>query len=214
MKNAQGEYQQVLIEVQKAKFSTDIMRFRRYLDEQYLAGENRPKKAPPILTIYFLGHPLEHTKAPVIRVQRESYDLTTGERLTEREPFIESLPHDSYVVQISHLRRERRTEVEKLLQIFDQKGRVYSDWHLLEIDEEEMLERYQLFLFYLQRAALDPKVMDAMDIEDDVLEELQDLERKVAQAQAEKEQAQAEKERERLEKERLLALLKQAGIEP
>ena len=28
-------YKQVLIEIQKAKYSTDIMRFRRYLGEQY-----------------------------------------------------------------------------------------------------------------------------------------------------------------------------------
>ena len=34
VKNAAGEQRQVLIEIQKAKLSLDIMRFRRYLGEQ------------------------------------------------------------------------------------------------------------------------------------------------------------------------------------
>ncbi|CAK0760220.1 hypothetical protein CCP4SC76_3260027 [Gammaproteobacteria bacterium] len=85
-KNAEGEYQQVLIEIQKAKLGSDIMRFRRYLGEQYRdpnnlqPGTDRPRKALPLLTIYFLGHPLEHTKVPVIRVQRECFDMTTGKQ--------------------------------------------------------------------------------------------------------------------------------------
>ena len=113
----------MLIEIQKAKLGTDIMRFRRYLGEQYRdpnnlrPGTDRPKRVLPLLTIYFLGHPLEHTKAPVIRVRRESLDMTTGKRLEKPEPFIESLTHDSYVIQIPYLRRERQTEVEELLQI-------------------------------------------------------------------------------------------------
>ncbi|MBN2441117.1 MAG: hypothetical protein JXJ04_07215 [Spirochaetales bacterium] len=37
IKTADG-YKQLLIEIQKAKFATDIMRFRRYLGEQYSTG--------------------------------------------------------------------------------------------------------------------------------------------------------------------------------
>jgi hypothetical protein len=46
----------------------------------------------------------------------------------------------------------------------------------------------------------EPEIADAIELEDEVLEELQDMERAI--------------ERERAEKERLLALLKQAGIDP
>ena len=52
----------------------------------------------------------------------------------------------------------------------------------------------------LQRAVAEPEIADAIELEDEVLEELQDMERAI--------------ERERAEKERLLALLKQAGIDP
>ena len=140
VKNAAGENRRVLIEIQKAKLVTDIMRFRRYLGEQYRSPDNftttdeGKKRALPLLTVYFLGHPLDYTTAPVIHVRRESRDLTTDTPLAEKETFIESLTHDSYIIQIPHLREPRRTEVEQLLQVFDQ-GKIHGDKHLLEIDE-------------------------------------------------------------------------------
>jgi hypothetical protein len=36
IKLSDGGFKQVLIEIQKAKFPTDIMRFRKYLGQQYL----------------------------------------------------------------------------------------------------------------------------------------------------------------------------------
>ncbi|HLA34843.1 MAG TPA: hypothetical protein VJ001_08255 [Rhodocyclaceae bacterium] len=53
----------------------------------------------------------------------------------------------------------------------------------------------------------------AMDVEDEILADLQELERGIERERAEKERALAEKERERSKKERLLQLLKQAGID-
>ena len=76
-----GNQELIILELQKAKLPTDIMRFRRYLGEQYsnkenLVREGKPeypsRKALPILSIYFLGHALEHAKAPVLRVKSES----------------------------------------------------------------------------------------------------------------------------------------------
>jgi hypothetical protein len=255
VRNAAGEERQVLIELQKAKYPTDIMRFRRYLGAQYRDPDNthevelnagkptakRVRQGLPLLTIYFLGHALEHTEAPVIRVRRDCTDLATGAPLAKKEAFIESLTHDSYIIQIPQLRGRRRTEVEEMLQVFDQ-SRVHGDRHLLTIDEQEIPERYRPILRRLQRAAAEPKIADAMELEDEILEELQDIERTAArereraeaekaraeqekeraeqekeraeQERAEKEQERAEKEQERAEKERLLALLKQAGINP
>nr|VFK47960.1 MAG: hypothetical protein BECKTC1821D_GA0114238_10553 [Candidatus Kentron sp. TC] len=71
IKTAGGAEKHVIIEIQKAKFATDIMRFRRYLGDQYskgfpVAGEKAPK-AIPIIGIYFLGYRLEHMTAPSSR---------------------------------------------------------------------------------------------------------------------------------------------------
>jgi multidrug resistance efflux pump len=72
----------------------------------------------------------------------------------------------------------------------------------------------------LQRAIVEREVEDAMDIEDDILTELQTLERTIEQERLEKEKAQAEIEKShaeiekiQAEKVRLQQLLKQAGID-
>jgi hypothetical protein len=220
VRNTAGEERLVLIELQKAKYPTDILRFRRYLGEQYRNPDNTCEidlnagKSPskpvrqglPLLTIYFLGHALEYTEAPVIHVKRHCTDLGTGTPLEKKEPFIESLTHDSYIIQIPKLHSPHRSEVEAMLQLFDQR-RIHGDRHRLEIDESEIPERYRPLLRRLQRAVVEPEIADAMDVEDEVLAEMQDMERAV-------ERERAEKEKERAEKERLLALLKQAGIDP
>ena len=181
-------YKNVLIEIQKAKFATDIMRFRRYLGEQYQKKENvyrtmimgkETKKAMPILSIYFLGHKLEHITVPIIKVQRQYYDVTTGEEIKQREEFIESLTHDSFIIQIPHLRQKYQTEVEQLLSVFDQKNAT-SDHHILNVKEQDFPEKYRPLIRRLQRAIAEPHVRETMEIEDEILEDLQDLEREIA----------------------------------
>ncbi len=187
IKKPDGTYKQVLVEIQKAKFATDIMRFRRYLGEQYRKKEHvytielhgkRFRKAMPIVSIYFLGYQLEHATAPVIKVARRYYDVTTGKEIQEREEFIESLTHDSYVIQIPHLKPEHKTDIEELLSIFDQ-HHVTSDKHILQINEAEFPEQYREVIRRLQKAIAEPEVRRTMDVEDDILEELQELEREI-----------------------------------
>ena len=179
----EGGYRKVIIEIQKAKFSTDIMRFRRYLGEQYRNRENvyhdedGNRKALPIISIYFLGHRLRSTDQAVIKVQRAYYDGITGEQLACREEFIESLTHDSFVVQIPELKQPYLSRLEQLLSIFDQHRKV-SD-HILEINEDDYPEEYRRLVRRLIRAAAEKQVMDTMDAEDDILEELENLERTI-----------------------------------
>ncbi len=179
-----GTYKKVIIEIQKAKFSTDIMRFRRYLGEQYRNKENvyydeeGVKKALPIISIYFLGHKLRNIDCAVVKVKRDYYDGITGEKISEKEEFIESLTHDSFVVQIARLKQPYKSEIEQLLSIFDQNRRVTDD-HLLEIDESLYPEKYGVLIRRLLRAASDQKVVDTMNVEDDILEELENMERAI-----------------------------------
>ena len=181
-----GEFEQVIIEVQKAKFATDIMRFRRYLGNQYQHKENtftvrvggrEIKKALPIVAIYFLGYRLERLNAPIIKVARQAYDITTGERLLGREEFIESLTHDAFIIQVPCLRPDHKTEVEQLLSVFDQRRIQSDDEHILEVDEETYPEKYRTLIRLLHRAASNTTIKDTMDAEDELLEELANLER-------------------------------------
>lgn len=184
-----GNQELVILELQKAKLATDIMRFRRYLGEQYGNKENivrepRPeypyRKALPILSIYFLGHTLEHSKAPVLRVNRNYIDAATGEKIKEKEEFIESLTHDSIIIQIPYLKGRRRTELEQLLAVFDQSGST-DDPHLLNVNEEELPQRYRPMLRRLQKAIVDPTIRQTMDAEDDLIEEFKDYQRLISE---------------------------------
>lgn len=181
-------YKQVIIEIQKAKFPTDIMRFRKYLAEQYASSENVYKveeteesyaRALPIISIYLLGHTLVHTDAPVIKVARKYYNVISGEVIKEKEEFIESLTHDSFIIQIPYLKNKRQSELLMLLSVFDQ-STIKKDTHILNIKEEEFPEKYQPVIRRLQKAIAEPKVRKTMDVEDEILKELENLERIVA----------------------------------
>ena len=200
----------VLIEIQKAKFAGDIMRFRRYLGEQYRNRANKYRSkddgkehGTPIISIYFLGYPLETVTVPILKVQRQYVDVSSGTVVEKSEPFIEGLTHDSYVIQISRLPARRQTELEQLLGIFDQSTGVENN-HLLAIEEASFPKKYHPVIRRLQRAFEEESVRKKMDAEDDYLEGLQDLERN---AEAERERAdaatlQAEAERQRADAER------------
>ena len=182
IKTADG-YKNVLIEIQKAKFPTDIMRFRKYLGENYADKENayesgNAKKAIPILSIYFLGHKLNHSESPVIKVKRHYYDGTTGIELKEKEEFIESLTHDSVIIQIPYLKEPRRTDLEQLLSIFDQ-GKSHSTLHILNVKEKDFPEKYSEVIRRLQRAIAERQIRKTMDIEDEIIEELKLKQRQI-----------------------------------
>ena len=163
----------VIIEIQKAKFAADIMRFRKYLGRQYLSKENSyttadgELRAMPILSIYLLGHSLEHTDSPVIRVVRQYLDATGRERLDHREEFIESLTHDSLIVQIPHLKRRRQNDLESLLGIFDQSQKDPADAHTLSIREEDYPKKFHGVIRRLIKAISEPDVRETMEVEDD-----------------------------------------------
>ncbi len=205
IKHPDGTFKLIIIEIQKAKYATDIMRFRRYLGEQYskktniylvTTGNKTVRKGMPVVSIYFLGYKLDHITAPVIKVARQYYNVVTGKEIPEREDFIESLTHDSYVIQIPHLGPERQSEVEELLTVFDQ-HRITTDDHILNINEDECLEKHQKVIRRLERANANPDVRRTMDAEDEILEELQDLEREIERKDkklAEKDQALEEKD--------------------
>ena len=184
-----GRQELIILELQKAKLATDIMCFRRYLGEQYSNKENvvrEPKpeypyrKALPILSIYFLGHTLDHVTAPVVRVNRVYADAATGEQIREKEEFIESLTHDSIIIQIPYLKGRRRTELEQLLTVFDQSGAT-DDPHLLNVQEDDLPERYRPMLRRLQKAIADPVVRHTMEAEDDLIEEFKDYQRVISE---------------------------------
>jgi hypothetical protein len=187
----------VLIEIQKARNAWDVQRFRRYLGSNYASPENvyldpdGKEQALPIVTIYFLGQGLECVDVPVLKVNRHYLDVVTGDEVRITDPFVEALTHDSIVVQVNRLKNRRRTELERLLEVFDQGLASRSDPHLLDILEENFPEHHRAVLRRLVRAGAEQEVRDSMDVEDDIMTAFQDQARESAdlrQALVEKDQ--------------------------
>jgi len=119
---------------------------------------------------------LDHTAVKVIKVERKYYDAATGNEITEKEEFIESLTHDSYIIQIPALKEKRQNELEMLLGVFDQ-SKLTSDKHILNIKEDAIPKKYQIIVRRLIKACEEPEVRYTMDIEDEIVEDLEDMER-------------------------------------
>jgi len=172
-----GEEHLVLIELQKTWLPTETLRFRQYLGTHYLNREN-VRKSPdsqyglPIISIYILGHTLGELKEPVIYVRRRYLDYEDNV-IEGKDRFIESLTHDSIIVQIPFLKKRTRNRLERLLNIFDQDCRVEGDDHLLEIDESLFQVEDVPVLTRLLKAGVAPDVRRSMDVEDEILSEIE-----------------------------------------
>jgi hypothetical protein len=176
----------IVIEVQKAKLPTDIMRFRRYLGGQYQNSSNSfidskgRQKAIQIYCIFFLGAGLGMKNIPVLEINHRIKDLATQKEITGwKSEFIDALHHRSWIVQIPELPKQRRNKLEKLLIIFDQSNRTI-DQHLLSVSEEEVPEEYRHIIRRLYRAAQNEDVKNQMTAEDFYIENFKINERIIA----------------------------------
>ena len=209
VKLADGRFRMVLIEIQKAKEAEDIMRFRRYLGQQYANPANvvpglPPDAVPqplPVLAIYLLGHKLSGMpEVPAIKVARQQLDAITGKKLEGHSPFIECLTHESFIIQIPNLHEDARNSLESLLKVFDQHRKDSPDGHTLIIDESQIPEVFRPVLRRLSRAGESEEMRQRMTIEDEVLENLLRKERvalaaleRADKAEAREQKAEADK---------------------
>ncbi len=136
-----------------------------------------------------------------MRVRREAYDASTGEVLMERHPFIEALTHDAVVIQTSYLSaKRRRTELERLLSIFDQSAITDTKDHFLTLEEGAVPAAYQPVVRRLQQAMANPELEADMDFEDEVIKEFQKKEAEIQAMRQLADRERAQKEEERREK--------------
>ena len=216
IRNAAGEEHLVLIELQKTWLSTETLRFRQYLGAQYLNNENVPEDGNPggyglpIISIYILGHKLGDLQEPVVYVRRRYLDYENN--IIEGgvpDPFIESLTHDSIIVQLPYLKGRTRNHLERILCVFDQEYRIASDDHLLKIDDEDMDKEGRLLVNRLVMAAAD-EILSEIEARDTTImlkdKQIQEKEQVIQ----EKDQAIQEKEQVIQKKDQALEEQKQA----
>ena len=200
IKTKEGIHKKVLIELQKGKTAGDIMRFRKYLGDNYRKEDMVQEPDPnalPIITIYFLGFRLKNIETSILKVNREYLDLITGETLHKKEAFIEQLTHDCFVIQIPRLKKEVRTELERLFKVFNQAYARVSDYKTLEIGEMEIEgdKVLEMMINRLRRAATEEEILRGIEIEEEVenvieqhIRDKQVLQEKYEQALSQKDQ--------------------------
>ena len=212
IKKPNGEINKVLIELQKAKQAFDVMRFRRYLGDNYrkedevLNDKGEPEKRPlPIITIYFLGFPLNSIQSGVVKINREYRDVVTQEILDIKEDFVELLTHDSYLIQVRKLAKAARNKLERVLHIFSPIYQTSKDKHQLDFQGDTNEPLVKKMVDRLGRAIASEEIRDLMDVEDELDRIFEREMKKKDEIIAEKEEIIAEKEEIIAEKEEIIA---------
>ena len=170
----------MLIELQKTWLPTETLRFRRYLALQYNNEENMLKEehekyAIPMVAIYLLGHCIGKIEEPVIYVNHHAYTYD-GKKVEEGipDPFVESLQHDSIVVQLPLLHGRVNNRLEKVLCLFDQTN-VADNKKVIKVDDKQFEgdNDMEYIVRRLQSAAADPDMRYQMNAEDEFFKELE-----------------------------------------
>lgn len=173
-----GSLKLVLIELQKTWLETETLRFRQYLGAQYANPDNMMKKSNvlsggyglPMITVYLLGHKVGDIEEPVLYVTHKSCDYN-GNEVTKGlpDPFVESLVHDSIIVQIPRLHGNVNNRLEQVLSVFDQTRKDTSNHQVMHIDENYYSddEEMMYIVHRLLSAASDAKLRQDMNVEDE-----------------------------------------------
>ena len=228
VKEPDGTIRLVLIELQKTWLETETLRFRQYLGAQYSNPENVPSEnnkdgyAIPMVAIYLLGHRVGDINVPVLYVKHKAYDYD-GNVVTDGipDPFVESLIHDSIIVQIPLLHGQVNNRLEKVLSVFDQSQKNGSDRHVLNVndtpfdDDDDM----QYLLRRLLMAAANAQLRQDMNVEDEYFKALEDRDtalmmkdKKLAEQAEQLEQNKAELEQNKAQLRTMALLLSNSGM--
>jgi hypothetical protein len=185
IRDENGEYRKILIEVQKSLETIDISRFRKYLGEQY-SNENtviinnvEKKLTLPITTIYILGNKLAEIKCSCLKVERTQKDMLTNKTVSGKDDFVEKLTHDSYIIQTGRITDTRYvTALEKLLTIFEQRYFVKNSSEAIKEyryqpspDDEEII----LITKTLHEMGVDPEERKRIEDEAEYIRTIDDM---------------------------------------
>jgi len=175
VREADGSSHLVLIELQKTWVETETLRFRQYLGVQYaspknIIAESREGNAIPMVAIYILGHKVGDIEEPVLYVRHHPYSYD-GELVTKGlpDPFVDSLTHDSIIVQIPRLRGKVNNRLDFVLSIFDQSHVTKETQQILAIDASAYSGDADMMhiVHRLVAAAADAEMRYSMNVEDE-----------------------------------------------
>ena len=179
----------VLIELQKTWLNTETLRFRQYLGAQY-SNKNNIREAEdkgfayPMVAVYLLGHRVGNLKEPIVYVNHDVFDYN-GNVVDDgnMEPFVESLTHNSIIVQIPLLHGNVNNRLEKVLSVFDQTLVDGDTQQVLKIDEDKFADDNDMLyvLHKLTAAAANSEMRQDMNVEDEYYKAIEDRDTAIMQ---------------------------------
>ena len=179
----------VLIELQKTWLNTETLRFRQYLGAQY-SNKNNIRDAEdkgfayPMVAVYLLGHRVGNIKEPIVYVNHDVFDYN-GNVVEDgnMEPFVESLTHNSIIVQIPLLHGNVNNRLEKVLSVFDQTLVDGDTQQVLKIDEDKFADDNDMLyvLHKLTAAAANSEMRQDMNVEDEYYKAIEDRDTAIMQ---------------------------------
>jgi len=164
----EGE-KEVLIEVQKVKHPSDILRFRRYLGLKY---ENSKL---PLVTVYFLGYKLDDIDTPASIFSVGGQDLLTNKVIHTQNSFVKLLTHTSYIIQVPRINSSEKSLLNKLLALFDQKSVVKETPYILDLKLKKIDPELKDMVHILQLIIADKKMRTKLEKEEKENKIIEDL---------------------------------------
>ncbi len=211
IRDQDGRVETVLIELQKSKLPTNMLRFRSYLGMAYSQKPAVPAvvgaddEVYPIISIYIMGYNIVDIPVMAIKVDRRIVDVSLQQEVDIQSDFIDMLTHTCHILQVRRLPEQRRTRIERFLSLFNQAW-VKEENYILDL--EDVPEEFKDVAEYLARPLLNTEMRLQLQAEQEVdflmsgqEARIQDLEAQAEQARVAMEAAQAKIEQERAEKE-------------
>ncbi len=131
----------------------------------------------PMVAVYLLGHRVGDIEEPVLYVKHNAFDYE-GNEVTQGlpDPFVDSLTHNSIIVQIPRLHGHVNNRLEEILSVFDQTRKNKDNGQVLNINESEYVddEEMMVIIHRLLAAAADAQVRQDMNTEDEFFKAIED----------------------------------------
>jgi len=226
-----GRKETVLIELQKSKLPTNVLRFCSYLGLAYtqkIKTQNpetqvEQDSALPIISIYILGYNVEDIPRAAITVNHSIIDMSSREELDIQSDFIDLLTHTTCILQVRRLPEQRRSRIEQFLTLFNQAW-VMEQKYILDL--QEVPEGFEDIAEYLQRPLQEEDIRAKLRAEEEVesmfaqqeaenayyKRTAEEARRQIEEAKAREEEERRQKEEERRQKEAALARARESTI--
>ncbi len=196
-----GRKEKVLIELQKSKLPTNLLRFRSYLGSAYSRKKQSKEKETvllPIIAIYILGYNVVDIPVMAALIDRKVIDVSTKKEVKVNSDFINLLTHKAYAIQVKRLPEKRKTQLEKFMTLFNQAW--ISDKNYI-LDLEEVPKEFEDIAAYLHRPLADKKILSKLEAEEEIEDYFALHEATLSKARQLAEDERKQKEDERRQKE-------------